>query len=222
MKEAKFKVGDKVRILDGSKIDRYTGSWTGLMGQYVGKVATIDEVETFRCEVCASYRMKEFPYRWDERGLKLSTKKSAEVEFNEVKSVVIWRTGNRVYAKDTITKEQAVARCSPEDKFDFLTGAKLALERLEKLNQPLAVGDVVRVINTGKVYPSNERWINEHIEEDFLKIRFAYGQSLGYPETIRLDDKFRIRVIADGMAYIEHVGLNDRCHLIGLAGLERW
>lgn len=222
MKEAKFKVGDKVRILDGSKIDRYTGSWTGLMSRYVGIIATIAEIENFRSEVCASYRMEEFPYRWDERGLKLAAEKPAEVKCDEVKNVVIWRSGNRVYAKDTITKEQAVARCGPEDKFDFLTGAKLALERLEKLNQPLAVGDVVRVINTGKVYPSNERWVNEHVEEDLLKIRFAYGQSLGYPETIRLDDKFRIRVIADGMAYIERVSLDDRCYLIGLAGLERW
>ena len=212
MKEAKFKVGDKVRILDGSKIKNYAGSWVSDMCHHVGKVATVNKVDTFWDDSCVSYRMKEFSYRWDERGLEPA---------EEVKNVVIWRTGNRVYAKDTITGKETVARCSPEDTFDFLTGAKLALERLEKLSKPLAVGDEVRVINTGEVYRFGEGWINEHIKNDLLKIRFAYGVSLGYPDVKKLDDKFIIRAIAENMAYIEHNG-DGPCHLIGLVGLERW
>ena len=32
---AKFKIGDKVRVLDGSKIDDYTGGWVYLMEKNV-------------------------------------------------------------------------------------------------------------------------------------------------------------------------------------------
>ena len=215
MKEAKFKVGDKVRILDGSKIVSYTGTWSYSMHKYVGRIATIAEIEPF-CDGRTSYSMKEFGYCWDERGLEPA---------EEVKNVVIWRTGNRVYAKDSITKEQAVARCNPEDTFDFLTGAKLALERLCESSRPLAVGDDVRIINTGKIYTNSVQWVLDNVRGDSLKIRYAYGQSLGYPETIRLDDKFRIKVIEDNKAYIEQVGryaCDGPCYVIGLAGLERW
>lgn len=214
MKEAKFKVGDKVRILDGSKIEDYTGNWVNTMKKYVGKVATINRLLSDFDGGRRGYRMKEVDYTWDERGLEPA---------EEVKNVVIWRTGNRVYAKDSITKEQAVARCSPEDKFDFLTGAKLALERLEKLNQPLAVGDEVRVINTGDIYDINWRWVCEHVKDDALKARFAFGVSLGYPKIKKLDDKFIIRVIDEDKAYIEHANPGfGPCHLIDITGLERW
>lgn len=40
--KAKFKVGDKVRILDGSKIKNYTCGWNEQeMGKYIGKIYTI-------------------------------------------------------------------------------------------------------------------------------------------------------------------------------------
>ena len=42
MSKAKFNVGDKVRILDGSKIKNYTGGWC--MYDRIGMIATIDDV----------------------------------------------------------------------------------------------------------------------------------------------------------------------------------
>lgn len=214
MKKAKFKLGDKVRILDGSKIDHYTGSWSGKMGRYVGDIVTIRSINTGWDDGRVSYHMKERDYCWDERGLEL-------VKFTPI--VHIWCEDNKVYAKDVLSSKTAFARCSPEDDFDFLTGAKLALERLEKLNQPLAVGDEVRVINTGEIYANNWRWVCEHIKDGGLKTRFAYGEDLGYPNVRRLDNKFIIRAIADNKAYIELVTPGfGACHVIGLAGLERW
>ena len=50
MKEAKFKVGDKVRILDGSKILNYTGDWLPRMANHIGKIATIDHYADFIVE----------------------------------------------------------------------------------------------------------------------------------------------------------------------------
>ena len=45
-------------------------------------------------------------------------------------TIVLYRKGNRVIALDKSTGEKAEAICSPEDTFDFHTGAKLAFDRL--------------------------------------------------------------------------------------------
>ena len=60
-------------------------------------------------------------------------------EMKETK-VVILRDGNTVTAAqyiDGVKVNTGVAKCSPEDSFDFGTGAKLALERLFKSEKPL-------------------------------------------------------------------------------------
>lgn len=44
--------------------------------------------------------------------------------------IVIYRKGNEVIALNKVDGLKAVARCNPEDKFDFKTGAKLAFQRL--------------------------------------------------------------------------------------------
>ena len=41
---AKFKVGDRVRILDGSSIEKYTGIWDEKMSDYIGKTSEIKYV----------------------------------------------------------------------------------------------------------------------------------------------------------------------------------
>ena len=58
----------------------------------------------------------------------------------EETKVVILRDGNTVTAAqyvDGVKVNTGVAKCSPEDSFDFGTGAKLALERLFKSEKPL-------------------------------------------------------------------------------------
>lgn len=58
----------------------------------------------------------------------------------EETKVVILRDGNTVTAAQYIDGAKVntgVAKCSPEDSFDFGTGAKLALERLFKAEKPL-------------------------------------------------------------------------------------
>lgn len=67
---SKFKVGDKVRILDGSKINDYYGGWTDNMKKYIDKIYTINEV--LKRNRGIAYRMKEIGYVWDERCLELT------------------------------------------------------------------------------------------------------------------------------------------------------
>lgn len=66
---AKFKVGDKVRILDGSSIEKYTGYWDKKMSDYIGKTSEINYVIERGYEGRTAYHLKDSPYIWDERGL---------------------------------------------------------------------------------------------------------------------------------------------------------
>lgn len=115
--KAKYKVGDKVRILDGSKIERHRGGFTSGMKDLVGKICTIADVSSKKD--MPIYCMKEVGYMWDERGLAPADEK-----------IVIYPEGNKVIAKEVHTGKTAVAKCNPQDAFDFTTGARLAFDRL--------------------------------------------------------------------------------------------
>lgn len=71
MEKAKFKIGDKVRIMDGSKIENYTGDWAvGKKGMnvHIGEEHTIKSVSSNQDGIY--YILSDVPpYTWDERGL---------------------------------------------------------------------------------------------------------------------------------------------------------
>lgn len=68
---------------------------------------------------------------WDTRGWKEGYKNITAKEFlGKNECIVIYRNGSETIAFNKVTKEKAVAKCSPSDTYDFMTGAKLALERL--------------------------------------------------------------------------------------------
>lgn len=119
MSKPKFKVGDKVRILDGSKIKNYIGGWTGGMKRHIGEIVTIRSVFQ-HSPICNSYYLEEHSFSWDERGLELV----------KPEKIIIYRNDAEVVAKNTATGKTGVAKCTPADEFDFNVGAKLAFERL--------------------------------------------------------------------------------------------
>lgn len=63
-------------------------------------------------------------------------------------TIVIYRKGNEVIALDKKTGKKAIAKCSPEDAFDFNIGAKLAFDRLMNGNkESIAVEDMRKKLN---------------------------------------------------------------------------
>lgn len=62
----KFKIGDKVRILNGENIEDYAGGWVGDMANYVGNIYTVVRFVDER-----GVRLENADYTWDERGLEL-------------------------------------------------------------------------------------------------------------------------------------------------------
>lgn len=66
--------------------------------------------------------------------------------------IVIFRKDREVIALDKSTGKKAVAKCSPEDTFDFKVGAKLAFERLMTTTKIVKqdkykVGDKVKIVD---------------------------------------------------------------------------
>ena len=130
MSKAKFKVGDKVKILDGRKIEHYIGGWAGLfMSTYVGQTATVRSSHHENARGWY-YRLDlPFPARnlmWDERVLQpVAAEKPRKIIVMQDKADPM-----KVVARDLDTGKVGVAKCSPQDAFDFCTGAKMAFDRL--------------------------------------------------------------------------------------------
>lgn len=73
---SKFKVGDKVRVLDGSNIKNYTANWcAGAMNKYVGKVYEVAAIYAQYEKNKVAYELKGCGwYKFDERGLEPANK----------------------------------------------------------------------------------------------------------------------------------------------------
>lgn len=156
----RFEVGDKVRILDGSKIENYAGGWYSYMKKYIGKVFTVDSTHPWwGIDKTHAYSLKGCDFVWDERGL----------ERVDDKHIEIIAQGKKVFAKiieGNKAVKTGVAKCSPEDEFDFETGAKIAFERLfhKKFDwEAFKLGKIAIALNTRKKY------------DDFMKLCKLHG-----------------------------------------------
>lgn len=128
----KFKIGDRVKILDGSKINRYTGGWCDAgMSKYCGSISTVIERGT-TSDGRKYYTLNsddindkiKIALMFDERGLKMA---------NEERKIVITTDGTTtraaLYDGHKLVRESKTI-CSKEDTYDFESGAKIAFERL--------------------------------------------------------------------------------------------
>lgn len=127
---AKYKVGDKVRIVSKRTADH----WNPKMDKWLGRVMTIrsDESDYLTGE---GYKMEEDQksenpfgwYWWDDMiaGLANPDRSSliVEIQFDG-------NTTRATLIKDGREVKSAEARCSPEDTFDRGEGAKVAVNRL--------------------------------------------------------------------------------------------
>lgn len=151
----KFKVGDNVYLLDGSKISNFAGGWIfDAMGKCVGEIAEITGIDNFSNGY--NIRLKNGDYwTWDERAMCEAFNKESNNE-SKKESIVIYNNGRVVTALNKNTKEKRTAKCNPKDKYDFETGAILAFSRLIL---GFTVGDKV-IGNDKNHYPiTHKGWI---------------------------------------------------------------
>ena len=118
----RFKEGDKVRV---KKFKERPIGWEieGKMDHLMGKVVEIKSSTPW-----GGYNVYDpkhhCEWNFDETDLE---------PVNE--TIVIYRKDRDVIAVDKVTGDKAIAKCSPEDTFDFNVGAKLAFERLMNGNK---------------------------------------------------------------------------------------
>lgn len=67
----KFNIGDHVKILDGNKIENYSGGWIPMMNRFIGKVDTISKITITSSSV--RYGLEKTGYVFDERGLETAS-----------------------------------------------------------------------------------------------------------------------------------------------------
>lgn len=175
---------------------------------------------------CYGYTILEFSdFEWDNKNTKR-------------KPVIIYRNGQDVIALDKETGEKAVAKCHPNDEFDFAIGAKIAFGRLyhsqdyisednkAKCKPGFQVGDRVKVIDTGHAYSSYTEWVTKNAPE--FAVYYMYCASYFYPSireritasTFTVVAKAPHSDFADRMLYL----IQDefaRCFLLGEEGLKK-
>lgn len=123
---SKYKVGDKVRVKTFNERPFYW-DWDGKMDRLMGKVVTISKIDPTGF-IPFGVKTKDsagFLGLW---WLKEQDFVPAVEQANE--KIIIYREGSNVVALDKRDRKKAVAKCSPEDTFDFSVGARLAFERL--------------------------------------------------------------------------------------------
>lgn len=134
-----FKVGDRVRIRQWEDMAKELNKDS----EACLKTITTYFVEQMKHLCGRSAKIKEIKLNGEVKLHKWSdnsgdTKWAFDIDMIEPiepEQIIITRYGQKVVAK--LGKKVGIAKCSPEDKFDFNVGAKLAFERLmgaEKLN----------------------------------------------------------------------------------------
>ena len=128
-----------------------------------------------------------------------SEKRSVHITWDgESKTVrAVYKVGNAVV-------DRREANCHPDDNFDFFTGAKLALERIEvnsdieehTESDVIKIGDIVTVVDDGEGYSTYTNWFVKNGYEEFLP-RYAYGVR-HFKTTLGFEDSDTFRVIGKG------------------------
>ena len=118
----RFKAGEKVRV---KKFKERPIGWEieGKMDHLMGKVVEIKSSTS-----CGEYNVYDPKHHCE-----WSFVEDDLEPVNE--TIVIYRKGREVIAVDKVTGDKAIAKCSPEDTFDFNVGAKLAFDRLMNGNK---------------------------------------------------------------------------------------
>lgn len=171
--KTKFKVGDKVRIRTWEDMEKEFGVdgdgdikcyklFVKNMKHLCGRLATI-----------TGFKGENILLDFDDTTGKTDWKYSADMIEPVNQTIVIYRKGQEVIALDKSTGNKAVAKCSPDDTFDFETGAKLAFERLyapkvKEVKRKAKVGEYIKIVDAYNVPKTNGK--PDYKNGDILKV----------------------------------------------------
>ncbi len=181
----KFKVGDKVKVIESNY---FSGRDKGLVGTMVDCYGGLCTVEFDEPHEFTHSGGRKFP----KCNVRFYEEECLELVNSGNKKIVITTDGKetlaRLYEGDKVVKK-ATARCSPDDTFDFKTGANLAYARLmgddkEPKEEPKAeqknkyeVGQIYRLSGV-KSYGDGEIEIVEIVNDSLYQIRYKVVSGL--------------------------------------------
>ena len=124
----KYKVGDKVKVRSWEDMEKQYGldydgdintsfCFVKSMREYCGKILTV------KYAYSDHYNMADSGWNWTDDMLEPTCKQKIVITTDGVETLA------RLYEGDKVVKK-ATAKCSPDDTFDFIVGAKLVFERL--------------------------------------------------------------------------------------------
>lgn len=157
----KYKVGDKVRIVDHWNDECYQ-NFDGEMDKWLGKVMTIASMTSW-----GSYRMKEDNCRWSWNdyaiaGLAEDVEEKIVITHNKKDTIA------RYYINGKCIKKSA-AHCHKDDDFDFNEGAEIAFNRLVEMID--SQGPVTKVYVDEKVNAATPQFqIGDRVEYHYKDI----------------------------------------------------
>lgn len=127
---SEFKVGDYVRV---KRFKKRPIGWNseGKMDHLMGKICKVTSASPLGTNI--NVYDKKYDYSW------CFEKEQVEKISN---TIVIFTKENQVIALDKETGEKAIAKCHPDDEFDFYIGAKLAFERLMGVSYGISVKEM--------------------------------------------------------------------------------
>ena len=162
----KFKVGDIVR---GTK-----EGWYGITNAKITRGEVIEVLNPKEnCDEDIRIRILEHPLKSVVGVTGCVESKYFELVERKNETIVIYRKGNEVVALDKSLGKKATAKCSPEDEFDFYTGAKIAFNRLMKpqlLNTKICITkSCTMALKIGKIYEIKDGRFKDDESNEFPK-----------------------------------------------------
>ena len=153
--QTKFNVGDKVKVLDGSEIEDYVGSWTHAM------TIAVDEIGIIDC-ICITdkgigYFIKEISFLFDERGLELVTVEKPK----HYSGKIIFTKGDNVFKTGHIYEIKNGRMVDPRHQSKLLPS---------EIRIPLKdLADVKDYFTGNECRKYNPGWSNETLE--FIEVK---------------------------------------------------
>lgn len=176
----KYQKGDLVKVKEFAERPAY---WCndGSMDYLIGNVTEIEDVS------CDGFYVK-------------NGKNNYFIRFSDVEPVksciTLYQTRGVVIGKNNITGKK-VMRCTAEDTFDFNT-AELVLKRLEMFENEVEVGDVVKIVDTKKMYTTSTDLVRDLANGNVsIMLRYAYTVSPYSHGLKQLENEFRV-IAKDG------------------------
>ena len=211
----KFKVGDRVRAIaehDGNKKiigqvgtvrELYTGDYYGVeFDNDIGGRVPNGKVKPGHFWVIPDSKLEKIDSKFDDKIIITTDGKTTTARYYNGKQLI----------------QSAEAKRSPRDIFDFMTGAKIAMDRLIAMKDEIQVGDRVEIVDGLEKYPIYTDWIIENAPE--YALYYAYGCNeditgcFGKVVAKASHEKFK------RMLYLVQLDGKD-CYLMGAEGIAK-